>query len=278
VRAASAAAAPAATAAQPSTEVLFWETIKASTDPADFRAYLEQFPNGSFAALARNRVAALTTEKPAARSAAPPQLAAAAPPAVAPVPPPAKPVLAAPPPAAPAPPAAKPVVAAAPLSGAFVAPKPGTKLLLSTGGGLQVAEVTGHTLGLTNLKGEPQPPLVGLFFRPGPEAVYDRAIIESIWPLEVGKRVVTKVKMSNGGEYALSLHVVRTETVETATGHYECFLVDVEIDRGHGRWIGRFHNWYAPSLGFIVRNRLEMIAGERPPNYRDWELAGLIKP
>ena len=40
-------------------ETVFWQTISNSTDPADFRAYLEQFPNGVFAALARNRVAAL---------------------------------------------------------------------------------------------------------------------------------------------------------------------------------------------------------------------------
>ena len=40
-------------------ENLFWQSISNSTDPADFRAYLQQFPNGVFALLARNRVAAL---------------------------------------------------------------------------------------------------------------------------------------------------------------------------------------------------------------------------
>lgn len=38
-------------------EMVFWESIRSSTDPADFRAYLEQYPNGRFAALARNRLA-----------------------------------------------------------------------------------------------------------------------------------------------------------------------------------------------------------------------------
>ena len=37
-------------------ELAFWDTIKDSTDPADFQAYLAQFPNGTFAALARIRV------------------------------------------------------------------------------------------------------------------------------------------------------------------------------------------------------------------------------
>ena len=40
-------------------ETVFWQSISNSADPADFRAYLEEFPNGVFAPLARNRVAAL---------------------------------------------------------------------------------------------------------------------------------------------------------------------------------------------------------------------------
>jgi adenylate cyclase len=36
-------------------ELAFWESIKESTDPAEFAAYLEQYPEGSFAALAEAR-------------------------------------------------------------------------------------------------------------------------------------------------------------------------------------------------------------------------------
>ena len=46
----------AGTAAQ---ENLFWQSIMNSEDPADYQAYLEQFPEGVFARLARNRLAAL---------------------------------------------------------------------------------------------------------------------------------------------------------------------------------------------------------------------------
>ena len=45
-------------------EMVFWESIRASTDPADFRAYLEQYPQGRFAALARNRLAATAPQAP----------------------------------------------------------------------------------------------------------------------------------------------------------------------------------------------------------------------
>jgi hypothetical protein len=42
--------------ADPSTlELGFWESVKDSKDPADFRAYLEKYPEGAFAALARRR-------------------------------------------------------------------------------------------------------------------------------------------------------------------------------------------------------------------------------
>ena len=51
-----ASAAPAATAEQ---ENLFWQSIMDSTNPAEFEAYLAQFPNGVFRALAENRLAAL---------------------------------------------------------------------------------------------------------------------------------------------------------------------------------------------------------------------------
>lgn len=37
-------------------ELAFWDSIKASSNRADFEAYLEQYPKGRFAALARNRV------------------------------------------------------------------------------------------------------------------------------------------------------------------------------------------------------------------------------
>jgi Caspase domain len=37
-------------------ELSYWETIKNSTDPEDFRAYLEKYPNGQFSAIAKRRL------------------------------------------------------------------------------------------------------------------------------------------------------------------------------------------------------------------------------
>ncbi len=41
-------------------EALFWLAIQNSANPADFRAYLEQFPGGLFSSLANSRIAMLT--------------------------------------------------------------------------------------------------------------------------------------------------------------------------------------------------------------------------
>ena len=59
--------APAATAEQ---ETVFWQSIASSANPAEFEAYLAQFPTGVFSALARARLAALQTSAGAATAAA----------------------------------------------------------------------------------------------------------------------------------------------------------------------------------------------------------------
>jgi hypothetical protein len=40
-------------------ELSFWESVKNSTDPEDFSAYLKQYPSGSFVSLARSRMQVL---------------------------------------------------------------------------------------------------------------------------------------------------------------------------------------------------------------------------
>ena len=61
-------AAPAPPAATAEQENLFWQSIANSSNPAEFEAYLAQFPNGVFSALARARLAAL--QSPAGASVA----------------------------------------------------------------------------------------------------------------------------------------------------------------------------------------------------------------
>lgn len=55
-------------------EITYWDTIKNSTDPEDFKSYLKKYPNGQFADLARRRsqVRSMATQPPDARSASTP--------------------------------------------------------------------------------------------------------------------------------------------------------------------------------------------------------------
>lgn len=47
-------------------ELSYWESIKSSTDPEDFKAYLEKYPSGQFAALAKNKIRSLPASTKAA--------------------------------------------------------------------------------------------------------------------------------------------------------------------------------------------------------------------
>jgi tetratricopeptide (TPR) repeat protein len=58
-------------ASDSATELAFWDSIKNSTNVEDFRAYLQKYPNGEFAALAKNRISNLESgvrEKESAES------------------------------------------------------------------------------------------------------------------------------------------------------------------------------------------------------------------
>jgi len=81
-----AAPAQAASGGGGETEMLFWRSAQQSNRAEEYRAYLQQFPNGVFAGLAKLRVAEL--EKPASVAAAPaappPPPPAAAPPSTSP--------------------------------------------------------------------------------------------------------------------------------------------------------------------------------------------------
>ncbi len=71
---AAAATAPSFAATELALELAFWDAVKDSRDPADYRAYLEQYPQGRFASLARLRSTAppAATAAPSSGPSAPP--------------------------------------------------------------------------------------------------------------------------------------------------------------------------------------------------------------
>ncbi len=92
-------------------ELTFWQSVAGSEDRAQLQAYLDQYPGGTFSALARAKIATIDRRDALARGSQPAP-AASPPPTPAPAPPPPVASVAAPPATAPAPapqPAAPPV-------------------------------------------------------------------------------------------------------------------------------------------------------------------------
>src|SRR5258708_18334976 len=63
---------PVAVAPAVDREVIFWESIKNSSNPGDYKAYLAQYPQGTFAPLARNRTGTAPAPAKAAQQVAKP--------------------------------------------------------------------------------------------------------------------------------------------------------------------------------------------------------------
>ncbi|MFJ5382462.1 formylglycine-generating enzyme family protein, partial [Cupriavidus sp. CER94] len=61
-------------------ELSFWDSIKNSNYAADYEAYLKQYPNGRFAALARSRLDRIKASAPAQAASAPAPATSSAPP------------------------------------------------------------------------------------------------------------------------------------------------------------------------------------------------------
>ena len=143
-----AAAAPAGPSADMNLQIEreFWVSVRDSNRPEDIRAYLDKYPSGNFAALARNRLDALVRPSRAAAAepvVPPPRAATVETPALPPAAEPAKPAVAPPPvvglfkpaekPAErpPEKPAEKPAEAAQPAAPA-PAPRPADRVALAT--------------------------------------------------------------------------------------------------------------------------------------------------
>jgi len=126
-----AATVPAPSPAAPASnagELAFWNTIRDSRDPGDYKAYLEAFPTGTFAPLARNRVQSLTAaQQVAAAPAVPPRTGPAEP---------ARPAAVTPKPA-PAAAATKVAVVAPPVRGLAMAPAEAERFMRANWDALQ---------------------------------------------------------------------------------------------------------------------------------------------
>jgi hypothetical protein len=229
------AAAAAPRAAQPSlssgdsaVEIAFWNSIKDSNDPALYEAYLQQYPGGSFAAIARIKFKQLAT---GTRSGGVHQAAAQK--------------------ASPAPAGSTTPVRFG-NSVEFACPKPGTIVELSDGGTLVFANTEGALCSYTTMPGgqSATASLLGSFED-------EAAKLRELWPLAVGKNVSFAYAGGPNSSRQVEIKVTRHEPVTVKAGTFDTFVIEARIWSPGQSFIGAYGEtvtyWFAPSVGYPVK-------------------------
>jgi hypothetical protein len=163
---------------------------------------------------------------------------------------------------------------------AFKAPPIGTRVYLDTGGSLQVAAVTGRTIHTVNASSREED-WVGSFFIPGNAAdSFDRALVESIWPLQTGKSVTFQISRTapDGAKRAWeeTITVVREEDITTEAGQFRTVVVEMRQRSLTGIYESLMTRWYAPEVGFIVKSKLVVEKGSG--NASAWTVTKVAPP
>ncbi|HTY66960.1 MAG TPA: YajG family lipoprotein [Alphaproteobacteria bacterium] len=162
----------------------------------------------------------------------------------------------------------------------FKAPPIGTRVYLDTGGYLQVAAVDGKTIHTVNADSR-EADYVGSLYSPGNAANrFDRSLVESIWPLEIGKSVRFEISRTDpdGRKRAWeeTITVLREEHITTEAGPFRTVVVELRQRSLTGVFESITTRWYAPDIGFIVKYRHTIEKGSGTAGA--WSAAKIEKP
>jgi hypothetical protein len=173
-----------------------------------------------------------------------------------------------------------PVVVAQPAlaSPAAYTPLPVGTVIQTSAGTYTVTGSNGHDLvlqkdakaggGFTTMHG---------LFQEEPEntSSYSRREVESLWPLQTGKRASTDMITQQGGRN-LRWEVPRTETITVPAGTFPTYVVEKRERSSDDLYAATERWWYAPQLGFPVKYEQELTRGidKRAP----WELVSIRYP
>jgi hypothetical protein len=272
---------PAAPAASSyAVELAFWDSIKESTSPADYRAYLEAFPEGSFAPLARARLAARTiAPTPKAEPAAtlppaptpqarvepdlgppplptrkpnpPPELVAAAPRPVTPAAPP-------PPPVQPPAPQQEARVPAAPRPAELRAcPQPGTRIVTSVGDVLSFGGARDLVCDIG--QGIPDRQFLSFVAGPDPRRIRWQGAPPKL-PLAAGSRFAFISEGLGDSGYSAWYHeflVKGPARVHTGAGDFDVVVLEETRTGWNGNeYEARLRHFWSSSLGFVVKQEV----------------------
>lgn len=96
-----------------------------------------------------------------------------------------------------------------------------------------------------------------------------------LWPLEVGKQVVFLRTAGDGNKARVVIRVAGQETVTTASGSYNAFMLDGRIENLSGpRYSAQVRAWWAPAPGWVVKAE----GGDSAGNTLSSEVAEFVVP
>jgi hypothetical protein len=144
----------------------------------------------------------------------------------------------------------------------FAAPPLDTRYLISSGGYYQIAAVNGMTVTTVNAANRTATWLGGLIYAPNQ---MDKAAVEAIWPLEIGK-TVTFVERAGEDAWCHIISIDRSETVNVPAGSFDTIVIVERIkslrpEQG-GLDVTRTY-WYAPAAHWTVKKEIRQDAGPR---------------
>jgi hypothetical protein len=144
---------------------------------------------------------------------------------------------------------------------AFAPPALETRYLVNNGY-YQVASVDGMTVTTVNASNRTYTWLAGMIYAPN---AMDKASVEAIWPLEIGKRV-TFLERSGKDAWCHTIDTLRAESIDVPAGSFETIVLEEQIksvEPAQGNLDVRRTYWYAPAAHWTVKKEVKQIAG--PP-------------
>lgn len=112
-------------------------------------------------------------------------------------------------------------------------------------------------------------------------AKFDRAALESLFPLAIGKKTQFKqVAASGSNAWDQTLEVVRAESLDIDGKSYATFVIEGRTEAvgpGMNEFIRKRTLHYAPELGWLLKMQEEQLAGP-PQRMNSWEVVRIIPP
>ncbi len=94
--------------------------------------------------------------------------------------------------------------------------------------------------------------------------IYPAGVVESFWPLQVGKSITFNIDA--GGPRTVNARVLRTETITVPAGTFYTYVIE-RRDHGMDGKENIADMWYAPSVGTVVKFQEQAFSRRARPAY-----------